>query len=188
MKTAKEWAESVVRRSDAGAILVDDEQYIYFDGDDLSPVETFDIADGIIEHLVERVQADARAPLDEEIARLRVEAQTYEGVARRVLRIAKKRVEQVKQERDAALAEVSKLRFELLDAAGAIESDRMSLAHRDGEIARLREENEVLRGIESKSAEIVEGIRVFLVSALRRPDQTLHLVRDLVAKLEEYRQ
>lgn len=112
MKTAKEWAESVVRRSDAGAILVDDEQYIYFDGDDLSPVETFDIADGIIERLVERVQADARAPLEEEIARLRMAKEDVEGAMRRLIRVRDERVVKLEQERDATLAEAERLREE----------------------------------------------------------------------------
>lgn len=80
MKTAKEWAESVVGEpyEDGGRWHVD-----LRDEDDYVPLERqseLGVADsigadasGIIERLVERVQADARAPLEEEIARLREE-------------------------------------------------------------------------------------------------------------------
>jgi hypothetical protein len=73
MKTAKEWAESVVRVEGVDAILEDDSGYICVDGEQMYPEEERETATGIILRLVERVQADARAPLEAEVARLRVE-------------------------------------------------------------------------------------------------------------------
>jgi hypothetical protein len=65
MKTAKEWAESAV--TDTGWILDKDAAVA------MSQPSRAHVARGIMERLVERVQADARAPLEEEIARLRAE-------------------------------------------------------------------------------------------------------------------
>lgn len=69
MKTAKEWAESVVRGQVPGT-----KSYLWLD-DGQCPHGAIvgDHAVPIIERLVERVQADARAPLEEQIARLREE-------------------------------------------------------------------------------------------------------------------
>jgi hypothetical protein len=65
MKTAKEWAESAV--TDTGWILDKDAAVA------MSQPSRAHVARGIMERLVERVQADARAPLEEEISRLRAE-------------------------------------------------------------------------------------------------------------------
>ena len=75
MKSAKEWAEIVVAGPKKAfgrwiASLHDAEQSVEFE-DPLA--ETVTSARGIIERLVERAQADARAPLEEEVARLRAE-------------------------------------------------------------------------------------------------------------------
>jgi hypothetical protein len=81
MKSAKEWAAEVVRRSDYpsvgeyhvsieidGAYITSEGQGSTTDGERAERV-----ARGIIERLVERVQADARAPLESETARLKEE-------------------------------------------------------------------------------------------------------------------
>lgn len=78
MKTAKEWAESVVVEPECDGIrwaarIEDPVARAWFESEGLI-VDALDDAErarGIIERLVERVQADARAPLEEEIARLR---------------------------------------------------------------------------------------------------------------------
>jgi hypothetical protein len=83
MKTAKEWAaETITDPSELDEqfwnVSLRDEQappgisLIEPSGEDDARDLCAD-ARGIIERLVERVQADARAPLEEEIARLRVE-------------------------------------------------------------------------------------------------------------------
>lgn len=81
--------------------------------------------------VVERATA-ARAPLEAEIARLRIEAETHEGVARRVLRIARKRVGQMKEERDAALAEVDRLRARAKELEDDLEEMTQSSLERGG--------------------------------------------------------
>lgn len=83
MKTAKEWAESVVVDADrdAGRLVSrlrdpeDDELAAWLQVQQSWRAELAhaDNAREVIERLVERVQADARAPLEEEIARLRKE-------------------------------------------------------------------------------------------------------------------
>lgn len=65
MNTAKEWAESVVTES---AWIGDSEAAVA-----MCQASQVEKARAIIERLVERVQADARAPLEEEITRLRAE-------------------------------------------------------------------------------------------------------------------
>lgn len=83
MKTAKEWAESVVIDADCDACRTFSRIQDH-DNEDLAvrlqeqhswaeEAQKADDARTIIERLVERVQADARAPLDAEIARLRAE-------------------------------------------------------------------------------------------------------------------
>jgi hypothetical protein len=69
MKTAKEWAESVVCGQVPGT-----KSYVWLDdGQSQNASIVSEQAIGIIERLVERAQVDARAPLEEEIARLRAE-------------------------------------------------------------------------------------------------------------------
>lgn len=138
MKTAKEWAAQVVdepHEIECGmwnVALIDEHARVALiepSGEDDARDLTVDTI-GIIERLVERAQADARAPLEEEIARLRVEVETYEGVARRVLRISKKSVEQMKQDRDASQAEVDRLRVENEKMRAAVIAARdVCLAH-----------------------------------------------------------
>lgn len=84
MKTAKEWAESVV----SDPVLLDQRMWNVSLIDDQAPpgislIEPSDEEDAhdlcsdarsIIERLVERVQADTRTPLEDEIARLKEEA------------------------------------------------------------------------------------------------------------------
>lgn len=72
MKTAKEWAESVVRACDVDVALEDSGGHVRI-AIEFPVYEVHEAAVGIIERLVERVQADARVPLEEEIARLRAE-------------------------------------------------------------------------------------------------------------------
>jgi hypothetical protein len=80
MKTAKEWADEAI----AGAFndgkrwgvrLEDVEDYVLLEpkSDLRAAIDLHDEARSIIERLVERVQADTRAPLEAEIARLRAE-------------------------------------------------------------------------------------------------------------------
>jgi hypothetical protein len=85
MKTAKEWAESVVtylHGTDTwDPALKDEKDFVILESseDIEGPYAREVIADGrvIIERLVERVQADARAPLEKEIVKLRIELDTW---------------------------------------------------------------------------------------------------------------
>lgn len=65
MKAAREWAESVVTES---AWIEDSEAAVA-----MCQASQVEKARAIIERLVERVQADVRAAVEEEIARLRAE-------------------------------------------------------------------------------------------------------------------
>lgn len=87
MKSAKEWAASVV----AGPYHDGDRWVTRLEDDgDYVPLEPQPRSDcgnsiataaaGIIERLVERVQADARAPLEEEIARLKEDRDIADGL------------------------------------------------------------------------------------------------------------
>lgn len=122
MKTAKEWAESVVVAADreVGRRLSrlqdpeDEELGAWLQQQPSWHAEAQAAGDAsvIIERLVERVQADARAPLEEEIARLRMAKEDVEGAMRRLIRVRDERVVKLEQERDATLAEAERLREE----------------------------------------------------------------------------
>jgi hypothetical protein len=84
MKTAKEWAAESIEGPDRQDLwtwrsrLAVDQDYVPLEPqEDREDSERLcDNARGVIERLVERVQADARAPLEAEIARLRQENQS----------------------------------------------------------------------------------------------------------------